>query len=308
VASKIQLPVFEEVLKNELIPKFQRNVVKHYPEIAQQIANQAAKLNGSPEHGRGTMYGALWRTSGDLVAYPALPVVDPTTDDEYLEKARAERDKWAKDYLDRWNYYTMTFFDSYGGKMSRFGELWRGFTCGQLKKLLAEYEHSNLPMQIITLPDEQSEKRAYVEKYLTFIGVAYWGKPTAFTPKLLKNPIDADLLVTYAQARVFVPKPHLVYYTPKPDNSLRLGGVPGGEPTISKPSTSSSTTSEQTIVINQPVPTDWTLFNQHWTCQLTPATTANLATIIQQTPSSVSGKVPSLGNVNSDDMQTISPH
>ena len=305
VASELQLPVFEEVLRKELIPKFQRQVMLHYPEIAQEVADQAATLNGEPERGRGVMHGALWQTDGQLVTYLSLPVVDPTVDASYLSQARTERNTWAQSYLNEWNYWTLIFFDNYGGKMSRFSDLWRGFTCGQLTKLLAEYEDSNLPMQIRTVPSVQAAKQAYVEQYWTFIGAAYWSKPTAFAPKLLKNPISSDVLVTYAEARVFVPTPRLIYYTPTPD-VLHLGGVPGSEPTIPNPSASTATA--ETITIYQPAPTDWTLFNQHWTCQLVPATTSNLATILQNTPPSVSGTLPTFGDVGSAEIQKISPH
>ncbi len=42
----------------------------------------------------------------------------------------------------------MAAFDRIG-KMSQFGMLWRGFTCGQFDKLLnQDYPNSNLPFQI----------------------------------------------------------------------------------------------------------------------------------------------------------------
>ena len=313
--SGLQLPVFEEVLSEELIPKFQRNMVQYYPEIAQVAADQAAYYNGTPDHGRGTMHAALWRTSGDLVAYPTLPIVDPTVDASYFSAASSQRSCWANEYLKQWNDATMPFFESFGGKMSQFGALWRIFTCGQLNKLISEYKNSNLPMQIRTLPSTQSEQQAYLDTYLTFVGVAYWGKPTAFAPKLLKNLItsDSNVLVTYAQARVFVPLPHLVYSgstasgTAKVSHTIGLGGVPGESPSINMGSNTVTTTGGSITVVSQSFPTDWTLFNQHWTCQLVPTNASALATILQTPSPSVSGALPSIG-LSSGEIQEVSPH
>ncbi len=311
--SALQLPVFEEVLSEELIPNFQRNVLEYYPEIAQEAADATAQLNGTPDYGRGTMHAALWRTSGDPVAYPTLPIADPTVDASYLEAAQSQRNTWATSYLNQWNAANLAFFDRYGGRMSQFGVLWRGFTCGQLNKLISEYESSNLPMQILPLPSTPPEQQAYLDTYLTFVGVAYWGKPTAFAPNLLKNLItsDSNVLVTYAQARVFVPQPHLIYRhttagTSTTSDTLGLGGVPGESPTMSL-GTSTVTTTAGTTTVYQSVPTDWTLFNQHWTCQLVPTNASALATILQTPPPSVSGALPSIG-ISSQQIQEVSPH
>src|SRR6516162_9632505 len=58
------LPMMEEILSGELIPKYQRAVVAAFPDIAQSAARETAARNGSPDHGRGTMYAVLWRTDG----------------------------------------------------------------------------------------------------------------------------------------------------------------------------------------------------------------------------------------------------
>ena len=318
--SELQLPIFEEVLSGELIPNFQRNVLQYYPDIAQAAADQAAYHNGTPDHDRGTIHAALWRTSGELVAYPMLPVVDPTMDASYLSPAQMQRNIWAKRCLNQWNDAMMVFFGRYA-KMGQFGGtyqsrngLWRGFTCGQLTKLLSEHERRNLPMQILALPVTPPEKQAYLDTYLTFVGTAYWGKPTAFAPKLLKNPIasNSNVLVTYAQARVFVPSPHLIYSgsttsgTATVSDPLGLGGVPGELSSINL-SSSTTTTGGGVIVVYQSVPIDWTLFNQHWTCQLVPTNAHALATILQTSPPSVSGELPSLG-LSSEEILDVSPH
>jgi Flp pilus assembly protein TadG len=307
-----QLSSFETVLSEELIPKFQRKVLQYYPEIAQEVAEAVSQLNGTPDHDRGTMHAALWRTSGELVAYPTLPVIDPTEDSDYLEAAKAERNAWAKAYLDQWNAAMMPFFDRCGGRMSQFGVLWRGFTCGQLNKLISEYENNNLPMQIQKTSNIANSE--YLDAYLTVVGAAYWGKPMAFAPKLLKNLVasDSNVLITYAEARIFVPKAHLVYKistagTHTTSDTLGLGGVTGNDSQSLALSASTTTTTAGTTVVYQSVPTDWNMFNQHWVCQLVPATASGLATILQTAPSSVSGSLPAVG-LTSEEIQTVSPH
>ncbi|MFZ5828756.1 MAG: TadE/TadG family type IV pilus assembly protein, partial [Planctomycetota bacterium] len=77
------LPTMEAVLAEEMIPQYQRAVVEAFPDIAQTAVMEVSKRNGEPDHGRGPMLGALWRTTGAFVggdgeAYdPSLPVVDP---------------------------------------------------------------------------------------------------------------------------------------------------------------------------------------------------------------------------------------
>jgi len=328
--SALQLQPMESILSEELIPKFQRNLVQYYPEIAQAAADEAARFNGTPDYGRGTMHAALWRTTGELVAYPTLPVIDPTIDAEYLGTARQQRDRWAKHYLDLWNNLTMAFFRHFG-KMSQFGGsatadshvgLWQGFTCGQLNKLIAEYPNSNLPMQIRTVPSSKVDQKTYQDAYLTYVGVAYWSKTPTFAPKVMANPISADVLTAYAQARVFVPDPNLIWVTVTTGGTsettvpqtMSLGGVPGEMPTITLGSEEVGPSGGTTIttVGRQPVPMAWNLFNQHWTCQLAPATAPALATILQTTPSSVpelaGAALPSFGNIDSETIQQISPH
>jgi hypothetical protein len=316
--SAIQLPIFEAILSEELIPKFQRNVLQYYPDIAQSAADQAAEFNGRPGYGRGTMHAALWRASGEPVAYPALPVVDPTVDTSYLEKAQQQRETWAYNYLEQWNTVMMAFFErfakmcQFGGTHGYYNGLWRGFTCGQLEKLLEEYPDTNLPMQIIEIQDDESGQKAYLDTYLTFVGVAYWGRPLASAPKLLKNPIAGDVLTAYAQARVFVPTPHLVFRkggTSTGTSEMGLGGVAGGLPTLPL---SPITVTTSDAIVYEGVPVDWTLFNQHWVCQLVPGNAAALAAILQTAPPSVpelaDKTLPSLGNVSSEEIETISLH
>lgn len=154
------LPMMETILSDELIPKYQHAVLEGFPEVAQQAVTETARRNGLPDtlH-RGTMSGALWRTSG-MVADGSgdaetrtLPAVDPVNDavadrDSYMSLARLQRDRLSHRYLRDWNNDAMCFFDA-KGKMSQFGSFWRSYTCGYLEKLLhEEYPDRNMPFQI----------------------------------------------------------------------------------------------------------------------------------------------------------------
>ena len=114
------LPLMEQILAQELIPQYQRAVVVAFPEIAQLAAQQTALQNGNPDHGRGPMFGVLWRTDGQPVGgsvesssspdQRSLPVVDPeldTTanqaDGNYVKAAVGQRRTLSHMYLGQWN-------------------------------------------------------------------------------------------------------------------------------------------------------------------------------------------------------------
>jgi hypothetical protein len=328
--SSLVLPLMEDILSQELIPKYQRAVVEAFPDIAQTAAMQAAQRNSQPDHGRGNMLGVLWRTNGQPVGTGdestdrTLPVVDPVLDSQpnqpqYLDAARAQRAMLAKQYLDHWNNVNMIGFDRLA-KMTQFGALWRTFTCGYLDKLLnQDYPNSNLPFVIYPLDiSTLSDRNQYLEKYCTFISVVYWRKLPEMMPGLFKNPVEPDAQ-TYAEVHMFVPRPRLVWAWNRqvsggPDDIL-LGAVPGqsatlqlddgGPPTASGPG--------HWYVVRSGVPADWSLLNQSWNCQLAPATQSALAAILQTKPplAAFDGqdlKMPNLGGLTSDDIQRISSH
>ena len=88
-----------------------------------------------------------------------LPVVDPQLDMlpnqfAYFEAAQRQRNRIAGDYLNQWNNKMMAAFDQIA-KMSQFGNLWRGFTCGQLDKLLnKDYpeQQPSIPTSLVPRP------------------------------------------------------------------------------------------------------------------------------------------------------------
>lgn len=90
--SELVLPVLEYVLRERLIPEFERAVVQTMPRLAQQATNEVARRQGvlksrSEQRRRKAQVGVLWRPSQMLpVGYPdeqdpltrTLPAVDPT--------------------------------------------------------------------------------------------------------------------------------------------------------------------------------------------------------------------------------------
>lgn len=349
------LPVLEEVLRQEMIPEFQRAVVVTYPDIAQQAAMEVARRNGQPDRGRGNMLGVLWRTNavpvgGELEYYDrTLPVVDPVYDllpdrADYIRRARRERRRYAEMYLGvdhyggswrwyygnwharSWNDEALVFFDR-EAKMCQFGALWRSFTCGYLRQLLEqEYPTSNLP-HLIRSPwsDQCSVCRrwceppppynSYLQGNFTFLGLTYWRKLPESLPGLFRNPIGGDD-VAYAEVRMFIPRRRLQWHLHGPSTAHPdpMGGIGGQFP--EPPSVEPGEPGDGVVrwdVGRQSLPTAWTLFNQHWTCQLVPATQDCLATVLQTPPPIAEFAweemtLPNLGSTDSHDLQQISPH
>jgi len=352
-SSELILPLLEEILQQEMIPRYQRAVVQALPDIAQAAAREVARRSGGPAGGRGEMLGVLWRTSGEPVggenelSGPSLPVVDPASSEgsgtctciccgggsgegpsfvqpEYTATARKQRQQLAYGYLRQWNNFAMALFDR-KAKMCQFGALWRSFSSGQLKKLLEEYPHSNLPHVIRTQKSQVIDANEHLDQDFTFLAVVYRRKLPEMVPKLFHNPMKNELLaqendmLAYAAVRMFVPRQRLVwqsYRQGQPSDSIPLGGVPGeflDSSVSSEPPSPGNEERDRWVVGRQGVPTHWDLLNQHWTCQLVPAAISNLSTILQ-TPPPVSfsdGEMvvpPNFGPLSSEDIARVSPH
>lgn len=176
-AAKLTLPVFEHILKERLIGRFQRHLMLLTPELSQAVTNEVARRHGllgssssssalqtRDTEERGPQMGLLWRTTvmpvslGDEVTPQTrtLPVIDPDplemdysriNDAEvYLQHAIEQRRQLAKRYLSDWNGDRLRLFQR-RGKMSMFFSFWRMATCAHLEDLLTvEYPLTNLPM------------------------------------------------------------------------------------------------------------------------------------------------------------------
>lgn len=328
------LPLMEKILSEELIPKYQRAVVEAFPDIAQAAARETAARNGPADQHRGTMLGVLWRPNGEPVGVGSetgdrtLPVVDPELDsepnqEEYLKTARAQRATISHKYLNDWNNDLLRGFDRLA-KMSQFGSLWRGFTCGYLEKLLnEEYPHSNLPFVIRENPAATANANKALEKNYTFISVVYWKKAQEILPGLFRNPLDADSQA-FAEVHLFVPRQRLefikIHHSSGAASQDPLGGVPGEEAFEASDSSGDSQggggdgSSGPTWTVGRVGgPTSWDLLNQNWNCQLAPAANPAVPTILQAVPNvpgfdSGSYKLPNLQGLTSEEIQQISPH
>jgi hypothetical protein len=304
------LPMMETILREHLITDYQRAVVAAIPDMAQNAAMTVAGQNGQPDYGRGAMTSVLWwqgppaghqqiAGSGWLASIAADPNDNPTL--QYASDAHAQRDQLAQQYLGLWNNQVLAFFD-YGAKMSQYGQLWRSFTCGQLQKLLSEYSDTNLPFVIrneLQPSKLLSEYESCMDTNFSFMAVVKWGAVRQLSPGLFRSPIAGDS-VAYAQVRVFVPTSRLGWYRFVPGTDVPpMGGAPGWQWPSDPTSPTGPATWEARRQIG--VSTQWDLLNEHWTCQLVPATHPNVLTILQTA-------LPALRNVNPQDLEQISSH
>lgn len=340
-----QLPLMEQILSEEAIPRYQRAVVQAFPNIAQLAASEIARRNGDPDHGRGPMFGALWRVNGFLVGgtlesteQSSLPAVDPAArgpGDDYFKLAQTQRNNMANTYLNILNSQAMTGFDRVA-KMSQFSALWRSFTCGELKRLTDdEYPDRNLPMEL-RMPAGVSPGTAAVkipagtrleeiENQYLFVGVTYWSKLPEILPGLFRNPMDNDA-IAYAEVQVYIPRRRLIWYWHGSGGGTSsgpaTGGVPGEFPNLPSDEPTTPTAGGgggYWDIGRQSVPTSWDLWNQSWTCQLVPAAGTSyvsrngLSQVLQTAPllpdgSGVDMKLPNLGGADDEQIRKISPH
>jgi hypothetical protein len=321
------LPLMETILREHLITNYQLAVVQSIPGMAQRaamtVADKNGQKNGEPDNARGPMSGVLWRVStGQVVSGDMRDwlVVDPQSNPGAGSAAQSQRNQFAQNSLAGWNQQVLAFFD-YGAMMCQFGHLWRGFTCGQLQKLLQEYPDTNLPFSLreelspgATLESYES----YMDEKFTFLAVVSWARVPEMLPGLYHSAGTSDS-IAYAQVRVFLPTSRLVWqqHVPSP-SSIPMGGVPEYNwPSDSASSPSGATTwvpGRQSGVITTGLDAaqDWTLFNQHWTCQLVPAVPAANMTRANGKAARVleilSNSVPGIAGISPEDLQQISYH
>ncbi|MBM4093912.1 MAG: hypothetical protein FJ276_31575, partial [Planctomycetes bacterium] len=288
--AELMLPVFEGILYEGLIPRFQVALVETTPQMVQTAADETAQRHGRSWPRPVVLRGAIWRTIGDPVAGASevargtLPVVDPINGTEldmpfYFSQAKSNRDRLAEGYLNQWNNAVLRHFD-YLGKMNQFSNLWRIFTRGELDRLLnQEYPISNMPHVLRTNEPQESD----LEQDYMFVGVVYKGRRGDLMSVVFENPIgrapQAPDTLAFAQLMVFVPERRLVWwhYTDSPPEGLHGGGIPGlpnpfPDPDPDpNPAPPGDTWWDVVLQHRGWHDDDWTLFNQNWSTQLTPA-------------------------------------
>ncbi|MFO7908399.1 MAG: hypothetical protein R6U98_37530 [Pirellulaceae bacterium] len=324
--SELMLPVFEGILAEELVPRFQTALVEATPEMVQAAVDGAARRHGRAWPTRVSLRGALWRTHAEPVGGPSetLPVVNPARElnmSRYVRRAKSERDKLARGYLRQWNSSVLKHFDHFG-KMSQFSSLWRIFTRGELESLLEkEYRRRNLPYVLRSRWPGQEE----LEEDYMFVGVVYRAKRPDFMPGVFNNPVEADT-IAFAQISMFTPQPRLVWAHHQerehdPPGGLRGGGIPGLPnpfPTIEPdPNPPGSGESWWSVVVQSRGwhSGDWSLFNQNWSTQLTPATARQLPRILSHRPYVLDNMddtlvrgLPRLDELDTEDIRWINHH
>lgn len=326
------LPTWEQILSQELIPKFQRALTVATPQLAQTAANEITRRHGLGSPERGVMQATIWRTSGQAVggdgesSRRTLPVVDPEMDNQpnqasYVQAAQQQRSQLANTYLNQWNNNMMAGFDRIA-KMSQFGVLWRGFTCGQLDKLLnQDYPNSNLPFQIRSA-NGQPMNNAYIEQDYHFVGVAYWPQVPETMPGIFQNP-NPSSAETFSELYMFIPANRLIRVwtnpNPAPNPGISIGGVgenlptlPGSGGPVNNGGANNNGPSTWSIG-RQNKPTSWDLLNQSWTVKIVPAVSTSIPTILSTPPPQVASggqqpQVPNLSNFSSQNLTTLNTH
>ncbi|MEC7500134.1 MAG: hypothetical protein VX970_00285 [Planctomycetota bacterium] len=348
------LPSLEAILDQELIPRFQRALRTNIGQMVQQTSVEISTRHGNRDDGetdvvRGQMGAAIWRLDAtqfrsgttDPNSPPVgLPVVDAADDPGgfYHRTALAQRKRLAETYLEQWNNEKLIEFD-HVGPMSQFANLWRGFTRGELRDLLAEHQQTNLLHVIWTpqevqysstsedlrptlsfdwqqqsspdmIPEDRRRNRFLEEQYL-FVGTVYWQRLHALLPRLFSNPLSGDR-VNFTQGMLFLPVPRLARGHSECCETI--------EPTYRNEETQHRVkyVQDNSSWGRQDLSVSWNLLNQNWQFKLIPSY-VGLAGILAQSPggwSDESGDTgnqkkyvpPSLGDLTDSDIFYINMH
>ena len=330
-SSRLILPTLEMILAKELIPKYQRAVVRAMPQLAQSTTQDVARQHGLLDGGRGDLQAMLWRTTQQPVGLTdeglgawitrTLPVVDPVSDSptssiDYRGISVRQRHYLSHLYLNAWNDELLSDFDT-DGQLSYFAGFWRGFSCGKLDQLLnEEYPSRNLLFVIRTPREYIADRQGLLEREFNWVGIAYRTHLRATLPGLYRNRMAADDQA-YAQLSMFIRRPRLVIYQPQAQGP-QAGNSYGGAPGDSAPA---STSGGSAILYGyggngqirwvqwEGLSRDWDLLNQNWTVQLVPATTASLGALLSaQPPGLANVRVPNLQNFAPQDLQRVNTH
>lgn len=338
-ASEEFLPVFEHILREELIPQFQRDLILSSPELARQVTLEIGlrhaltqadqqQINGMLSEGAGPtpdrpLIAKLWRYSVNAVGDEyegdpntrTLPAIDPSrtgTDFDQIpngidliERARQQRETYARRYLEYWIRDKLHLFDNDGeAKAAQFANLFRIAACAQLMQLLnVEYYETNLLIQIRPLADTPQEEQLalqdpvqvnnYLEQNFQLMGVAYRQHLEETGPGLFRNPLQPQYdAMTYTQIEMYLPQSRYrccPWWTEVNDF--------GGE---------FSHFSEN----RDGWPTGWNLMSQNWTTRLVPVTLSNAQEILSaSSPQDMNNiRVPQLINLSEEDFQLLNTH
>lgn len=317
-----------EAARTHLIPEFQRAVVRVVPEVAHLITLDVARRHLGQGTQARPVTAALWRARVQRVGSQTeqdplertLPCIDPSPEGydvqansgvtSYLAGAKSTRDDLAQMYLDSWNSHGGIVFDNFGdydqrpffregpgegarvsAKLSRFHDLWRAYTCQQLRKLLnQEFPTTNMPHMM----RRYSDNRDPIVTDHTFVGTVFLPETTSFMPGMFggSGPDEQRPHVqSFAQSFLYLPRRR---YTNGSGWLCPQVSLTGG------------TTGELHCVDEWP--TAWDTFSQNWGVRLTPATTPNLSSILATSPGEMSVQARPHGRLTTDEIRKISFH
>ncbi len=139
-------------------------------------------------------------------------------------------------------------------------------------------------------------------------------------PGVFRNPTDNDT-IAFAQISLFVPQRRLVWghFTDRQGDpgGLSGGGIPGypnpfpSEDPDAEPSPEGESWWAVVLQSGSWHGEAWSLFNQNWTAQMTPATTEQLPYILSTEPyvlGDLSVQLPRLTGLDSQDIRWINHH
>ena len=335
------LPIFESVLEYELIPEYQRTLVETVPHLAVSAARETVRRHARPTNparrdpsnpdlvSRSLQPGdvpacVLFRSNTQAIgeaseAHPLLrtvPAIDPSPTgsdfgaaghgQEYFEDAVKQRSDLANHYLELWNNQKLELFDR-DARMSRFGDLWRIATRGQLDRLLIrEYPLNNLPFQMRRMIDGTHPSRMkqmqssggwrqvnlHLNRDYHLLAVVYRRHIEEMGPGLFENPLsefsDAQ---SFAQLQVYLPEPRYVRV-----NGSWVRWVPIRDPETRE------ITGWRPIPYRENWPQRWDLMSQNWTTRIMPASLPELQQILARSPS---GLDPRAGTLRSGPFSRI---
>jgi hypothetical protein len=350
VSSSAIRPVLESILQNEAIPEFQRTLAIATPTLTQRAMDEVARRHGQGWPERIALHGVLWRTIADPVGgtqesvVPSLPAVDPvsTPDPRYFRAARSERDFLAHRYLRQWNNERLREFDGVNGeigqhgKMSQFANLWRIFSCGQLRVLLEEeYPDRNLTYQLRwidsgnlsyqirrqdgippqRIPVDQPDLDQYLERDFMFVGVVYAPPWRQMMPGLFRSPTAGPALSNSAGQAFPIPR------TSAPNGGTTAGGAGQASGALAQAYSQILVSVPRRRLVPDPIwlarrqsssyhAMHWDLTNQNWNLQLTAATAPTIPEILSTHPGNVplQGQLPNLRGLTPQDLHWISNH
>jgi hypothetical protein len=345
-ASEQMLPVLETILKEELISQFQRDLLSYTPLAVQAATNEVAQRHSLSWPAPVELSAVMWRTIGDPLGgaseemLRSIPIEDVLLDpyantSDAIAEAKDRRDVLAKNYLNQWNNESLRAFDQYG-KMSQFANLWRGYTCGQLERLLnEEYPELNLPMRI--RPDYGFfPSLSELERDYNFVAVVYAKPISDRVPRLFRNPLAADQIAV-SQVQVFIPRQRVRtgnvvhFFTENIESSdeNHLGGMPRdfvNDPAPG-PANRSARSDKRVYWRDRHHYLDWLLgsrrenagtqrhvwsvMNQNWEMQLVPATASMMPQILSQPPGlpgTDQVMPPNFNSLSSAEMQLLIQH